>query len=81
MQSPLGWLPVGTGRLDWWPNMNKVTLEAYNACVDEFQKSDCNQRFGQYFCNKFDITDPEVFYADKDIIAVGIILDKYVDWA
>ena len=37
-------------------------------------------RFGQYFCNLFDITDDKLFYAKDRKAAQLIIFEKYLDY-
>jgi hypothetical protein len=37
-----------------------------------------HQRFGQAFCNCFNVTDPDLFYARKMEEAIEMIKTKYV---
>ncbi len=39
----------------------------------------CNQRYGQYLCNEFNIKDDEIFYSDDITEAVNLILKRHVE--
>lgn len=39
-----------------------------------------HQRFGQAFCNEFDITDSKLFYTEDASEAADLMID-HVDWS
>lgn len=36
-------------------------------------------RFGQAFCNEYNVTDPEIFYCKDSKKARRLIVEKYID--
>jgi len=57
-----------------------VSVDSYNKFCTEFYLSDYSEvlRFGQAFCNEFNITNSVLFYEKSLIKAKVIIFDKYV---
>jgi len=62
--------------------MNTISLDIFQGFKILF-KSEIfeNQRFGQAFCNKFDIIDPVLSDEICPRLAEKIVLEKYVDWS
>jgi hypothetical protein len=61
--------------------MSQITCEQYSKFCTEFYLSPYKQtlRFGQAFCNKFDVTDSDLFHEHSLIKSRAIIFEKYVD--
>ncbi len=56
-----------------------VSIAEYNRFYHEWAtQTPKTQRLGQTFCNKFNITDPELFYETNFGAAIQRILTKYV---
>jgi hypothetical protein len=61
--------------------MNTISLDMFQGFKILFNSESFeNQRFGQAFCNKFDITDSVLFNESCPRRAEKIVLEKYVDW-
>ena len=59
----------------------KITLHQWIGFNAKWLKGKCpkNERFGQAFCNEFNITDDETFYEEDHIKAVNLCCTKHVD--
>lgn len=59
----------------------KINLQEFGAVINRFH-DDPNiyqqLSFGQFFCNRYNVDDTELFFADYEK-AVGIIMDNYLD--
>jgi hypothetical protein len=51
----------------------------YNDFNVEYHKNKSHLRYGQAFCNKFNIQDAELFYEPSTEKAIEIIFVKYID--
>jgi hypothetical protein len=60
--------------------MNTVTEQQFFEFYTEWSLGKYpNLRFGQAFCNKFNITDSEVFYSnDHEALLMEAVKNKYV---
>lgn len=60
----------------------KVTFREFGDVIRKYHDNDSinkELRFGQYFCNTFNITNPALFYEQDYEKAIGIIMDDYLD--
>lgn len=55
-----------------------VTIKDFNECFIDWQKSPNGLRFGQAFCNKFNITNQSLFYETNVAKAIDLILNRYL---
>ncbi len=57
-----------------------VTPKQFDKFRIDFYKDPFNskKRFGQSFCNTFNITDPTIFYEQNYFVANTAIYDKYI---
>jgi hypothetical protein len=58
--------------------MINISPEVYNNFCVEYYSSDQTIRFGQSFCNKFNLTDPELFYETCSVRSRIMVFEKYV---
>lgn len=57
----------------------KITPEEYDQFVHEYVWAKLQeQRFGQFFCNKFGITDPQLYYYSSREFAENWIRENYL---
>ena len=58
----------------------KITLTEYSEFVKKyFSIENRPERFGQFFCNTYNITDSKLFYSTDHEFIVGHISDNYLD--
>lgn len=57
----------------------KLNLTEYGAFVRKYYQENRVERFGQFFCNTFNVTDSVLFYATNHEFIVGHIMDNYLD--
>jgi hypothetical protein len=55
-----------------------VSTKEFNDCFIKWQESNKELRFGQYFCNHFNITDQLLFYEKNTAMAIDLILNRYM---
>ncbi len=64
--------------------MNNISLADFESFKRRFNSGTYpggeHLRFGQAFCNEFEIHDPEIFYEQNPVTAEKKILTKHVDW-
>lgn len=58
----------------------KITLKEYLAFLQKLETKSKELRTGQYFCNLYNITDPELFYSTNNEHIIEITTKKYVDF-
>lgn len=57
----------------------RITYQQYAAFLQTFNADKHKLRFGQLFCNTFNVTDSELFYNTNIKECIDIIMDKYLD--
>lgn len=56
-----------------------MTINQYRAFERKYYNTELiGQRFGQAFCNEFNITNPELFYCTDESKAKAIIFETYI---
>ena len=55
--------------------MTKISYDQYLAFV---RNPPHVKRFGQTFCNKFNITDSELYYCEDNSKSLDLIFEKYI---
>jgi hypothetical protein len=59
----------------------RITLEEYTAFVRKYYEVQPRaERYGQFFCNVYNITDSVLFYSTDHEFIVGHIMDNYIDF-
>ena len=58
----------------------KLNLTEYGTFVRKYYEVENRpERFGQFFCNTFNVTDSVLFYSTNHEFMVGHIMDNYLD--
>lgn len=59
----------------------KLTIEEISQLILEYYQSDAklHQRLGQYFCNKYNVTDSDLFYCPDKSNCISMMVERYSD--